>query len=60
MKAALGLGSMGRPEKQRMYRDLNEGRKIDPWRKEKCSITCSYLSRSEKYSPSPSNDQATF
>lgn len=33
MKAALGLGGLGCPEKQRMYRDLNEGRKIDPWRR---------------------------
>lgn len=33
MKAALGLGGLGCPEKQRMYNDLNEERKIDPWRR---------------------------
>lgn len=33
MKAALVLGGLGCPEKQRTYRDLNEGRKIDPWRR---------------------------
>ena len=33
MKAALGLGGLGCPEKQRMYNDLNEERKIGPWRR---------------------------
>lgn len=33
MKAAFDLGGLQYPEMQRMYHVLNEGRKIDPWRR---------------------------
>lgn len=33
MKAAFDLGGLRYPEMQRMYHVLNEGRKIDPWRR---------------------------